>query len=209
MLLELLAGNATSLNCSVPGLLTKICGHLQTPWNCMRVTQNRNAVPVGSQSQSDNHSPRGTPRGNCGSKRSDASLVRTDSVLSVRPDSDPRSRPSAPCAIQADTNMVSSEINLDIPLNKTSLLQESHCLNTKIINDKDVQVPEITVKVDEVEIHGVVDFIEARLHQGVDAAHTHTVPGVNPLGAAHQGLCLSQEFVVICLGVSVSWMVPF
>ena len=38
-----------------------------------------------------------------------------------------------------------------------------------------------------------MDFIEARLHQRVDAAHTHTVPIVKPLGAAHQGLCQSHE----------------
>ena len=55
--------------------------------------------------------------------RPGASLVRTDGVLSdhpdlkssVHPDSDPRSRPSVPCDIKADTNMVSSKINLDIP----------------------------------------------------------------------------------------------
>ena len=82
-----------------------------------------------------------------------------------------------------------------IPLwgNKTSLLQESRCLNTKIIQDKDVEVPEVNVKVSEVDVQGVVDFIEARIHQGVDAAHTHTVPIVKPLGAAHQGLC--QSFI--------------
>ena len=141
MLLELLAGIATSLDSSVFRLLTKLCGRLQTPRNCLKVTQNRNAVPVGSQSQSVSHSYRWTlskSRGNCGSRRPDAGLVRTDSVLSghpdlkssVRPESDPRSRPSAPCDIKADTNMVSSEINLDIPFNKPSLLQESHCLNT-------------------------------------------------------------------------------
>ena len=50
MLLELLAGLATNLNCSVRRLLTKICGRLQTPRNCMRVTQSRRAVPVESQS---------------------------------------------------------------------------------------------------------------------------------------------------------------
>ena len=49
MLLELLAGLATSLNCPVRRLLTKICGRLQTPRNCMRVTQSRRAVPVESQ----------------------------------------------------------------------------------------------------------------------------------------------------------------
>ena len=43
--------------------------------------------------------------------------------------------------------MVSSKINLDIPFNKASLLQESHCLNTKIIKDSDVEVPEVNVKV--------------------------------------------------------------
>ena len=31
------------------------------------------------------------------------------------------------------------------------------------------------------------------MYQGVDAAHTHTVPIVKPLGAVHQGLCQSQE----------------
>ena len=145
MLLELLAVIATSLDSSVLDCLTKLCGRLQTPRNCLKMTQNRKAVPVGSQSQSVNHRYRWTlskSRGNCGSKRPNASLVRADSVLSdhpdlkssVRPDSDPRSRPSAPCDIKADTNMVSSEINLDIPFNKTSLLQESHCLNTKIIS---------------------------------------------------------------------------
>ena len=36
-------------------------------------------------------------------------------------------------------------------------------------------------------------MIEARLHQRVDADHTHTVPIVKPLGAAHQDLCQSQE----------------
>ena len=103
-----------------------------------------------------------------------------DQKSSVHPDLDPRSRPSAPCDIKAGTNMVSSEINLDILFNKTSLLQESHCLNTKIIKDNDVEVPEVNVKVSEVDVQGVVDFIEARLHQGVDAAHTHTVPVVKP-----------------------------
>ena len=82
--------------------------------------------------------------------------------------------------------MVSSEINLDIPFNKTSLLQESQCLNTKITKDKNVQVS-------KVDVQGVVDFIEARLRQGVEAAHSHTVPIVKPLGSAHQGLCQSPE----------------
>ena len=153
----------------------------------MRVTQNRNAVPVGYQSQFVSHSYRwtlSTSRGNCGSRRPDAGLVRTDGVLSdhpdlkssVRPYSDPRSRPSAPCDIKADTNMVSSEIDLDIPFNKTSLLHESHCLNTKIIKDEDV-------KVSEVDVQGAVDSIEAHLHQRVEAAHSHTVPIVKLLGA--------------------------
>ena len=118
----------------------------------------------------------------------------TDSVLSghpglqssVRPESDPRSRPSAPCDIKADTSMVSSKIDLDISFNKTPLLQEFHCLNTKIIKVEDV-------KVSEVDVEGVVDFVEARLHQGVEAAHPHTVPIVKPLGVAHQGLCQTQE----------------
>ena len=69
MLLELLAGIATSLDSSVFRLLTKVCGRLQTPRNCLKVTQNRNAVPVGSQSQSVSHSYRWTlskSRGNCG-----------------------------------------------------------------------------------------------------------------------------------------------
>ena len=122
--------------------------------------------------------------------------MRTDSVLSdhpdlkssVRPDLVPRSRPSAPCDIEADTNMVSSEINSDIPFNKTSLLQESHRLNTKIIKAEDV-------KVSEVDVEGVVDFIEARLHQGVGAAHPHTVPIVKPLGAAHQGLWVDHQIL--------------
>ena len=199
MLLELLAGLATNLNCSVRRLLTKICGRLQTPRNCMRVTQSRRSIPVksrscpvGSQSQSVSHSYRWTLskcRGNCGSRRPEAGLVRTDGVLSshpdlkssVRPESDPRSRPSAPCDIKADTSMVSSEINLDIPFNKTSLLQEFHCLNTKIIKVEDV-------KVSKVDVQGVVDFIEARLHQGVDAARSHTVPIVKPLGAGYIGM---------------------
>ena len=105
---------------------------------------------------------------------------------SVRPESDPRSRPSAPCDIKVDTSMVSGKIDLDISFNKTPLLQESRCLNTKIIKVEDVKVSEVDVK-------GVVDFIEARLHQGVEAAHPHTVPVVKPLGAAHQGPCQSQE----------------
>ena len=209
MLLELFAGLATSLNCPVRRLLTKICGRLQTPRNCMRVTQSRRSVPV--KSQPVPVGSRSCPqigvyqsgirlsvvnekqKVNQSKVRPDASLVRADSVLSDHPDSDPRSRPSAPCDIKAGTSMVSSEINLDIPFNKTSLLQESHCLNTKIIKDNDVEVSEVTVKVSEVDVQGVVDFIEARLHQGVDATHTHTVPIVKPLGAAHQGLCQSQE----------------
>ena len=210
MLLELLAVIATSLDSSVFRLLTKICGRLQTPRNCLKVTQNREAVPVGSQScpqvgeyQSgialsvDSESQ----KVNQSDVRPDTSLVRTEGVFSdhpdlkssVRPDSDPRSRPLAPCDIKANTNMVSSKITLDIHFNNTSLLQESHCLNTKIIKDNDVEVPEVNVKVSEVDVQGVVDFIGARLHQGVDAAHTHTVPIVKPLGAAHQGLCQSQE----------------
>ena len=139
MLLELLAGIATSLECSVFSLLSKICGRLQTPRNCLKVTQNRKAVPVGSQScpqieayqismslsvDSENQ------KVNQSDVRPDASLVRTDGVLSdhpdlkssVRPDSDPRSRPSAPCDIKAETDMVLGKINLDIPFNKTSLL---------------------------------------------------------------------------------------
>ena len=93
MLLELLAGLATSLNCPVRRLLTKICGRLQTPRNCMRVTQSRRAVPVesqpfpvGSQSCPVSHSYRrilSKSRGNCGSRRPDAGLVRTDSVSSA------------------------------------------------------------------------------------------------------------------------------
>ena len=116
-----------------------------------------------------------------------------DLKSSVRPDSDPRSKPSVPCDIKADTNMVFSEIKLDIPLNKTALLQEAHCLNTEIVKDKDVEVSEVIVKVSEVDVQGVVDFDEAHLHQGVDTAHIHTVPIVKPLGAAHQSLCQSQE----------------
>ena len=52
MLLELLAGIATSLDSSVLDCLTtcKLCGRLQTPRNCLKMTQNRKAVPVGSQS---------------------------------------------------------------------------------------------------------------------------------------------------------------
>ena len=181
MLLELLAGIATSLDSSVFDCLTKLCGRLQTPRNCLKVTQNRNAVPVESQSCPQVTVTPKLSRSLVVSKkqkvnqskvRPDASLVRADSVLSdhpdqkssVHPDSDPRSRPSAPCDIKAGTSMVSSEINLDIPFNKTSLLQESHCLNTKIIKDNDVEVPEVNVKVSEVDVQGVVDFIEARLH---------------------------------------------
>ena len=101
----------------------------------MRVTRSRKSVPVGSQScpqigvyQSGISLSVVSKRQkvNQSSVRPDASLVRTDSVLSdhpdlkssVRPDPDPRSRPSAPCDIKADTNMVSSEINLDIHFNK-------------------------------------------------------------------------------------------
>ena len=121
MLLKLLAGIATSLNCSVFGLLTKICGRLQTPRNCMRVTRSRESVPVGSQScpQIGVYESGITisvvskkQKVNQSSVRPNASLVRTDSVLfdhpdlklSVRPDSDPISRPLAPCDIKADTN---------------------------------------------------------------------------------------------------------
>ena len=220
--LELLACIATSLDSSVLECLTKLCGRLQIPRNCLKMTHNRKAVFVGSQSQSVNHSYRRTlskSRGNCGSRRPNASLVRADSVLSdhpdlkssVRPDSDPRSRHSAPCDIKAGIGMVSSKINLDISFNKTSLLQESHCLNSKIIKDNDVEVPEVHVKVFGVDVQGVVDFIEVRLHQGVGAAHTHTVPVVKPLAAAHQVLCQSQkcdgevsasvpDSSVVCLG---------
>ena len=65
--------------------------------------------------------------------------------------------------------MVSNDIKLDIPFNKTPLLQESHCLNTKIIKVEDV-------KISKVDVQGVVDFVEAHLLQGVEAAHSHTVP---------------------------------
>ena len=95
MLLALLAGFATSLNCPVRRLLTKICGRLQTPRNCMRVPQSRRAVLVepqpflvGSQPCPVSHGYRrilSKSRGNCGSRRPDAGLVRTDNVLSGHP----------------------------------------------------------------------------------------------------------------------------
>ena len=86
--------------------------------------------------------------------------MRTDSVLSdhpdlkssVRPDPDPRSKPSTPCGIKAETNMVPSKINLDNHSNKPFLPQESHCLNTKIIKENDVEVPEINAKMSEVDV---------------------------------------------------------
>ena len=101
----------------------------------MRVTRSRKSVHVGSQScpqigiyQSGMSLSvvNEKQKVNQSSVRPDASLVRTDSVLSdhpdlkssVCPDSDPRPRPSAPCDIKADTNMVFSEINLDIPFSK-------------------------------------------------------------------------------------------
>ena len=143
MLLELLAGLATNLNCPVRRLLTKICGRLQTPRNCMRVTRSRESIPVGSQSfpvKSQSCPQIGAYQSGMslfvvsGKQKVNQSVtpdwcVRTeccpDLRSSVRPDSGPRSRPLAPCDIKADTNMVSSEINLDIPFNKTPLLQES------------------------------------------------------------------------------------
>ena len=48
---------------------------------------------------------------------------------------------------------------LDIPFNTTSLLQEYHCLNTKIVKDQDVEVSEVTVQISEVDVQRVVDFI--------------------------------------------------
>ena len=64
--------------------------------------------------------------------------------------------------------MVSSEINLDIPFNKNSLLQESPCLNTKIIKDIVVKDTEVDVKVSEVDVEEAVKFLEARLPLGVE-----------------------------------------
>ena len=102
---------------------------------------------------------------------------------------DPRSRPSAPCDIKAETNMVLGQINLDIPIIENPLLQESSCLNTKIIKDKDVKVSKSTAKVSDIDLNGAMKFMEARLPLGVDAAHLGPVLTVKPLGAAHQGLC--------------------
>ena len=205
MLLKLLKGAATNLNTSLTSVLTKICGRWQTPQKFQNPTQNSVAVVV-VESQK---------RKSDVSVRPAASVVgRQSPQSSVHPDSDSRLRPSAPCDIKALTKMVSSEINLDIPFNKNSLLQESPCLNTKIIKDVVVKDTEVNVEVSEVDVEGAVKFLEARLPLGVDAAQPCSVPTVKPLGAAHQGPCqlecneevssLVPSDSVACLGLMPS-----
>ena len=115
MLLELLSGIATDLECSPFSVLTKICGRWQTPQKFLNPTQNSvDVMPVGSQNS------------NKSQKCMDGTAVRTDELgptvgpklsdrtkqidLSVHLVLGPRVRPSAPCDIEAETNMILSEI---------------------------------------------------------------------------------------------------
>ena len=178
MLLKFLSGVATDLDCSPVPVLTKICGRWQLPQKFLNPTQSSVAVvPVGSRN------------GNRSETCTDGAVVWTEiahrepsghicePALSVHPGLDARSKHSVPCDIKAETNMVLSEINLDIPLSKIPLLQEYFCLNTKIVKDTDV-------KVSDAGVDEAMKFVEAQLLLGVDAARPSPVLAVKPLSAS-------------------------
>ena len=154
MLLELLSGIATDFECTVHACLTKICGRWQSLQKFQKSSQTSVAVvpPLSQIPKVSNCMLAGqTSDGRTGDSVSQLpdsqsqKLPRSQSQKSPR--SEHRSNPLVPCDVKAETSMVLSKTNLDIPLNKLTSLQESTCLNTKIIKDIDVESAADDVKV--------------------------------------------------------------
>ena len=153
MLLELLSGIATDFECTVQRVLTKICGRWQSLQQFQKSSQISVAVvpPVSQipkvsncmladQTADGRTGDSVSPTAKAVSQLSDSqSQILPNSQIQKLPRSEHRLNPIGPCDVKAETSMVLSKTSMDIPFNKLTSLQESSCLNTKIIKDIDVE----------------------------------------------------------------------
>ena len=123
--------------------MTKICGRWQSLQKFQKSSQISVVVvpPVSRVSNcllADQTSDGRT--GDSVSQLSDSqSQILPNSQIRKLPRSEHRLNPIGLCDVKAETSMVLSKTSMDIPFNKLTSLQESSCLNTKIIKDIDVE----------------------------------------------------------------------